>query len=237
MARKRMSDAIVADFLLQIGAGDIPEGSPMPTEATLRADYGVSRSVVREAIGALAAKGFIRVSQGSTSTVSPRNQWHVLDPVFLELNSGTEYFTHLQQARELLEPQIAGLAATNALRDDLTELEALQRELDVVTDPATHAKLDIAFHQAIAAATKNPVVASLHEMISGLGYRSRTQSAIVPGAVDRARFWHHRILESLVAQDVSGAESAMRLHLRQVRDELTLAEPLGRERGAPNNDL
>jgi DNA-binding FadR family transcriptional regulator len=225
MVRKRMSDGIVAEFLQKIGAGEIPEGSPLPTEATLCGNYGVSRSVVREAIGALCAKGFIRVSQGSASTVAPRNQWHVLDSAFLELNSGREYFTYLQEARELLEPQIAALAAANALPEDLAELDALQREFDVANNPDHHAELDIRFHQAIAESTKNPVVASLHESISGLGYRTRLHSAAIPGAIERARFWHSRILECLIGQDSAGAKSAMRLHLRQVRDELVIVSP------------
>lgn len=220
MSRERMSDRIVGDHLRSIGSGELTEGSPLPAESAMCATYGVSRSVVREAIRTLAAKGFVVASQGSTTVVAPRTRWSVLDPEFLAVNTGEEFFDHLQEARELLEPSIITVAVRHVTDEQVAELESLQAELEKTTDPEAHARLDIRFHAAIATATGNPVLASMHALISGLGYRTRARSAALPGGIERAAFWHAQIIAALRARQVADAESAMRLHLRQVRGEL-----------------
>jgi DNA-binding FadR family transcriptional regulator len=186
----------------------------------MASSYGVSRSVVREAIRTLAAKGFVVASQGSSSVVAQRTSWSVLDPEFLAVNSGEEFFGHLQEAREILEPSIIVVAVRRIDDEALAELAQRHQEFGEASDPDDHATRDIAFHAAIAEATNNPVLVSLHAMVSGLGYRTRTRSAELPGSIARAAFWHGEILAALQARDADAAESAMRLHLRQVRGEL-----------------
>jgi DNA-binding FadR family transcriptional regulator len=221
VARARLSNAIVSDYLRRIGAGEIEPGSALPTEAVLCETYGVGRSVVREALQALDAKGFIVVRQGSVATVAPKYQWHVLDPDFLDLTNVAEYFDLLQEAREVLEPRIAALAAQRASEEDIAEMALLNAELSRVRDsPSRHADLDIAFHDAVARATGNAILVSMHSSITGLGQRTRSAAATVPGAIDRAVTWHGAIIEALSSRDPESASAAMHLHLRQVRDEL-----------------
>lgn len=215
-----MSDRIVADYLRRIGTGELGEGTALPAESALCAAYGVSRSVVREAIRSLAAKGFIIASQGSATVVAPRTRWSVLDPEFLAVNSVEEFFEHLQEARDLLEPSMIALAVRRITDSQVDELERLHAELTRHPGPEEHARLDIAFHAAIAAATGNPILAALHSLISGLGLRTRTRSAALPGGVERAAHWHGEIIAALRARDAVAAEAAMRAHLRQVREEL-----------------
>ena len=215
-----MSDRIVADYLSRIGNGELAQGSALPAESGMCAEYGVSRSVAREAVRTLAAKGFVIASQGSTTVVAPRTRWNVLDVDFLAVNSGEEFFDYLQEARELLEPNISATAARTITDEQLSDLERLQSQLELATMPAEHAPLDIAFHEAIATATGNPVLVALHNLISGLGYRTRVRSAELPGGIERASAWHAQIITALRARDAEAAESAMRLHLRQVRAEL-----------------
>jgi Transcriptional regulators len=219
-ARERMSDRIVRDYLERIGSGQLAEGAPVPAESRVAEEYGVSRSVVREAVRSLAAKGFVIASQGSSTVVAPKPHWNVLDPDFLAVNTGEDFFDHLQQARELLEPSIVAVAVLNITDEQVDELEQLHRDFTSVTDPERHARFDVAFHEAIATATGNPVLVALHSLISGLGYRTRVRSAEIPGGVERASFWHAQIIEALRARNAADAESAMRLHLRQVRGEL-----------------
>ncbi len=221
MARARLSNAIVTDYLRRIGSGEIEPGAALPPESLLCETYGVGRSVVREALQALDAKGFIIVRQGSVASVAPRYKWHVLDSEFLDVNSGEEFFALLQEARELLEPRLASIAAGRATPEAIAEMVDLNRRLAVTKhSPTEHAELDIAFHDAIARATENSILVSLHGSITGLGQRSRSASAAVPGAIDRAVFWHQHIVEAITAGDAVGASAAMHLHLRQVREEL-----------------
>lgn len=221
MVRPRLSNAIVSDYLRKIGSGEIEPGASLPPESALCETYGVGRSVVREALQALDAKGFIVVRQGSVAAVAPRFKWHVLDSEFLDVNSGEEFFAMLQEARELLEPRLASIAAGRATPEAIEEMEELNRRLAVTKhSPREHAEIDVAFHDAIARSTDNAILISLHSSITGLGERSRSASAAIPGAIDRAVIWHGHILDALRAGDAVGASAAMHLHLRQVREEL-----------------
>lgn len=221
MAKTRLSTAILTDYLRRIGEGNLAPGTQLPPESVLCETYGVGRSVVREALQALDAKGFIIVRQGSVAVVAPRYRWHVLDPDFLAVNNPEEYFSLLQEAREVLEPSLAALAATRVSEESIEEMAQINRRLGELHDvPAEHAALDIAFHDAVARATDNAILVSMHNSITGLGYRTRAASAAVPGAIDRAVMWHEHILQSMRLRDSAGASAAMHLHLRQVREEL-----------------
>lgn len=224
MARQRLSNAIVADYLRMIGDGEIEPGAPLPPESVLCESYGVGRSVVREALQALDAKGFIVVRQGSVATVAPRYRWHVLDKDFLDATNPQEYFWMLQEARELLEPRLASIAATRASDESIDEMAEINARLASVTESLEHAELDIAFHDAVARATDNAILVSMHSSITGLGQRTRSASAAVPGAIERAVMWHEQIVDALRARDAIGASAAMHLHLRQVRGELARLE-------------
>ena len=221
MAKRKLSSQIVEEILRQIGQGEIAEGSVLPPESALCASFGVSRSVAREALSSLAAKGFIRISQGAASVVAPRHSWNILDPDFLRVTGGRQYLEELQEAREQLEPRIAALAAIRASADSLEYIRALAEAMQVDSEDAqTHAELDIRFHEAIAAATGNAVLYSLHHSLVQLGYVMRVVNAEVPGAIHRAAQWHVHIVDALESRDPSAAEAAMRLHLNQVRGEL-----------------
>jgi GntR family transcriptional repressor for pyruvate dehydrogenase complex/GntR family galactonate operon transcriptional repressor len=221
MPRIKLSNAIVLDYLRKIGSAEMEPGSPLPTEATLCETYQVGRSVVREALQALDAKGFIIVRQGAVAVVAPRYRWHVLDDDFLTVNSGAEFFEYLQEAREALEPYVAAIAATRMTPDVLGELTELNAKLSVVgASPEEHAELDIAFHDLIARTSQNPILISWHSSITSLGHRTRAASAAVEGAVDRAVGWHERVVDAFRSGDGAAVSAAMLLHLKQVRADL-----------------
>jgi DNA-binding FadR family transcriptional regulator len=221
VAKARLSNAIVTEYLRRIGSGEIEPGDQLPPESVLCETYGVGRSVVREALQALDAKGFIVVRQGSVAVVAPRYHWHVLDQDFLAVTNPEQYFSLLQEAREVLEPPLAALAAARGTDEAFAEMAQINRRLATVLDaPTEHADLDIAFHDAVARATDNAILVSMHSSITGLGQRTRAASAAIPGAIDRAVMWHEQIIEALRQRDAVGASAAMHLHLRQVREEL-----------------
>ena len=72
MPKTKLSDQIIGDILRKIGSGEFKPERPLPSESHFCAIYGVNRGVIREAISALEAKGFVQVHQGSKSTVSPK---------------------------------------------------------------------------------------------------------------------------------------------------------------------
>jgi DNA-binding FadR family transcriptional regulator len=224
MARSRLSNAIVEHYLKLIGEGTLTPGSQLPTESQLGETHGVGRSVVREALQALDAKGFVVVRQGSVATVAPRYRWHVLDSDFLSVHSGEEFFEQLQEARWLLEPRLAALAASNADEEAIARMEQLNLDLAMKKAPAAHAEVDIEFHETLAFASGNPILASLHGSLTSLGQRTREASASLPGAIERALVWHREILAAVKQRDPQAARAAMELHLRQVLNELRTLE-------------
>ena len=218
--RPKLSERIVDDFFRDIGDGSLTEGDEVPGEADIVERYGVSRSVAREGLNALAAKGFLTVRQGAATTVAPKFRWQVLDPDFLRVNVGDGLYDHLVEARETIEPFIVRFAAERRSDADVETFTRLLDDLDATEDPEANAELDVRLHRAFAAAAKNPVLTSMHDSISSLGYRSRALSGSIPGAIARARQWHLVIVQAIIDGDGAAAEAAMLLHLRQVAREL-----------------
>ncbi|WP_166354476.1 FadR/GntR family transcriptional regulator [Phytoactinopolyspora limicola] len=232
----KRSQAIVGEFMRLIASGELGEGAALPTEPELCERFGVGRGTAREAIQALAAKGLVTVRHGSGTVVAPRYLHHQLDPDYLRVKGhGDDLAEFVVEAREGLEPMIAPLAAQRATDDDLNHLRELVEELANVgeADPEVHARVDIAFHAALAAASGNPVLTAMHDLITQLGLRYRQFSVQVPGAVERAVMWHRHILEAIEARDPGAAADAMRMHLRQVRSEL---EHVPRQFLSPDDD-
>jgi DNA-binding FadR family transcriptional regulator len=221
---RKLSDQIVEDILSQLGSGQLGEGSTVPSEMTLCATYNVTRGVVREAIRSLDAKGFIKVSQGMGTVIAPLHEWNVLDPIWVAINSDSSYFDDLQTTREMFEPEIAALAARNATPENLQELQdILEKQKFCLGDEHDLAKIDIAWHAALARATQNPILNQLHNSIANLGIKVRIENAKQPSACEHAKYWHEEIMRAVISGDSDLAKAAMRMHMNQVRADLEIA--------------
>jgi DNA-binding FadR family transcriptional regulator len=214
---------VVSDFLSRIVDGELSEGAALPTEAAIMADYGISRTAVREALQILVAKGFVRVRQGSGATVMPRTSWNVLDPEYLKMTGlDVGLLRDLLESRDIIEPALAALAASRARPSQLERLRELVLSMAATPDldPVDHAKLDVAFHGLIAEATNNVVLISIHSSITHLGRAQRELMAHHEGGMERALFWHEHLLEAIERRDPGASRDAMRMHMRQVHAEL-----------------
>lgn len=232
MAIRKLSDQIVEDFLSRIGKGQLVEGSIIPSEMALCALYNVTRGVVREAIRSLDAKGFVKVSQGVGTIVTPSHEWNILDPVWVAVNCDSSYFDALHVTREFLEPEIAALAAVNATSQNITELKRLLIAQEQCNgDALEHAKKDIQWHAALARATQNPILNQMHNSISNMGIKTRIETARLPESIQHANRWHSEIINAVITKNPELARAAMRMHLNQVREDLdkALKAILGRE--------
>lgn len=224
MAKAKRSQVIVDDYLRLIVSGELPEGKSLPTEPELEERYEVSRTAVREAVQTLAAKGFVQIKQGSGTTVAERVRWNVLDQQYLQITGepGRALFTDLMETRDIFEPAIAGLAAQRADPAKIAELQALAAKQAALghPNPSAHADIDIRFHHLLAECTGNPVLISLHASIVHLARAQRESMAADPGAVEHAAFWHKHIVDAVAQGDAAAARAAMRMHLRQVHNDL-----------------
>jgi DNA-binding FadR family transcriptional regulator len=131
---------------------------------------------------------------------------------------------HLEEVREILEPEIAALAATRIEESQL----AMMREAIAVMDrqrmePEAYIEADLDFHLALAEAAANPLILSLIDSIVGLLREQRIRIFEVEGGPDRGQVHHRRILEAVETRNPVKAREAMRAHLRQVRADSSVA--------------
>ena len=215
----RLYQQIVQQIEESIDKGELKEGDQLPAERELAQQFGVSRTAVREAVKTLSEKGLVEayagrgtfITNGSTNSI--RN---TLDRMIR--NGPLEGTVHLAEMREILEPEIAFLAAKRA---DQETISAMQESISVMDaarmDPEAFIEGDLDFHLALAEAAGNPLILSLIDSIVGLLREQRMRTYYTEGGPERGQYHHKRILEAIEHRDPQGARDAMRAHLRQVR--------------------
>lgn len=217
----RLYQQVVQQIESSILKGDLKPGAQLPAERDLALQFGVSRTVVREAIKTLSEKGLVEASSGRGTFVRNGTSRAVRESIDLMIRIGhQDGATHLTEIREILEPEIAALAAT---RIEAQHLSAL-REAFVVMDNAqedadSFIEADLDFHLTLAEAAANPLILSLIDSIVGLLREQRMRIFHHRGGPQRGQLHHRRILEAIEQHDAAGAREAMRAHLRQVRED------------------
>ena len=213
----RLSDK-VADLLLRsITSRGLQPGDKLPSERELGEQFGVSRTVVREAVRALAAKGVIDARTGSGLRVAAVNAAAVSESISLYLRGGTLEYPKVHEVRKLLEVEISALAAE---RNDGTHVERIEEicaemEAAVGKDVERASRLDLEFHRAIAKATRNELYLLLLDSI-GEALLEVRRGNLQTGAADETLRAHRGILDAIRARDPDGARNAMAAHLDQV---------------------
>src|SRR3954470_12915348 len=214
------TEQVVAHVRGLIDRGTLRPGDRLPAERDLATQIGVSRPTVRAGLRALAAMGVVRSRHGSGTYIPDGPPALGSEPLsFLAALHG---FTReeMYEARRILEVGAAGLAAERAGLDQMAtladEVAGLFAALD---DPQVFLVHDINFHRGVAAASGNPIVASMVEMVSALYYERRRITA--ERAVDRdlrdAADAHRHIYQAIRAKDVERARRLMHEHLLRAR--------------------
>jgi GntR family transcriptional regulator, transcriptional repressor for pyruvate dehydrogenase complex len=214
----RLSDK-VADMMLEtILSRRLKVGDRLPSERELGEQFGVSRTVVREAVRALVAKGVIEVRSGSGLRVAAVDAAAVSESMSLFLRGGDLDFEKVHEVRRLLEVHLAGLAAERASEDDLRQLAAVHDRMRRESgDVEAAARDDLEFHRTIARATQNELYLLLLDSIGSALIDIRREnlgSGSAPATLDQ----HELVLERIAAHDADGARAAMSAHLESVAD-------------------
>lgn len=197
-------------------------GDRLMTERSLSEELGVSRSVVREALLMLEIEGLVEVRKGSGTYLSAKS---VSQPMAGATGDDIGPF-ELLQARQLVESEIAGFAATMVTKNDIVRMrEALAMEREELSSGNPDYSGDRLFHRLIAEGTQNSVLVDVVEDLWLKRERSpmwaRLQDRIFES--DYRLAWlddHQVILSALTARDPQGAREAMWRHLGNVRDVL-----------------
>lgn len=205
----------VEQSLLQLlSSGKLPVGARLPTEMELAQSFGVSRVTVREAITRLRADGLVSTKAGRGAVVES------LSPASLRLDRGDPQHDvrHLFELRAMVEVEAAGLAAERHTRATLEPIKAAHAAMASAAKERKHVPdADVAFHQAIAAATANPHVQSLMQFLSGRLAPQIAQSwlnsaGLVGGSMPAYRE-HAVLLKAIIRGDAQAAREAARAHL------------------------
>ena len=216
--RPRLSDTVAEQLLASIVSRGMQPGDRLPTERELAEQFAVSRTVVREAVRALAGKGIIEARPGRGLTVSLVAADAVTESLRLYLHgSETIDYRKVHEVRTILEVQVASLAAERSTPVDIVLLEAACDRLDrVLADVAAASREDLEFHRLLAATTHNELFGVLLDAVGGPLREIRLEAFAVPGRTVIAAAAHRAILGRIRDGDPAGARMDMRAHLDDV---------------------
>ena len=218
ITRQKLSDQVFDRLWEIIVSGELKPGDFMPSERKLMERFAVGRPAVREALQALANKGVIRISHGERSRVNELTAniaiKQVDDLAKLLLSAAPSNLEHLKQLRKILEAGTVRIAAELCTADDIGKLRALieqqSRQLD---NPKDFIETDIAFHAAIANASRNPLLqATTQAMLTWL-FEYYKPLLHWSGRENTTLLEHQALVDRLEARDADAAADLMRKHL------------------------
>ncbi|HUH07786.1 MAG TPA: FadR/GntR family transcriptional regulator [Egibacteraceae bacterium] len=198
--------------------GEVAPGERLPTEGDLAARLGVSRNVLREAVRALSHAGVLRTRQGDGTYVAEMDPVDLLGSVALysQLATGAR-FTEVLEARKVIEPSLAAMAATRIDDEALAQLYRLLDEMERATEGADFISSDVAFHRVIADSCGNELLAGLLEAMTPMTVRQRRWRAVVAADSLTSQVHQHRsIADAIRAGDPEAARAAALLHVADV---------------------
>jgi len=223
------AEHVVAYVRRLIEAGDLRSGQRLPAERELATRTGVSRPSVRGALQSLVAIGVVETRHGAGTFVAAGPPTLGSEPLrFLAALHG---FTDAEmfESRRVLEVGVVGLAAERATSDDRAAIaDAVTEGFASLGDPLAFLVHDITFHRAVAAASGNPILASLVEMVSALFYEQRRLTAGRARDLATPAQQHRKIYQAIRARDRDRAEAAMNEHLRRAQTAQASESPAGR---------
>jgi DNA-binding FadR family transcriptional regulator len=216
---QRLYQQLADNIKSQIIHGELESGNKLPNERELSEKFGVSRTVVREAMKALAQEGLIEVQPGRGTYVV----YQTLDAVKRSLGNlamfdKEQHYEDLVEVRELFEPGIAYLAALRAKPEHILAMtEAVETMENALENADVYITADNKFHNSLAEATGNDLISSLLDPIIGLLIEQRRFVFRSKHGGPRAgQVFHKRILKALKEKDANEARQAMIEHLQQV---------------------
>jgi GntR family transcriptional repressor for pyruvate dehydrogenase complex len=217
----RLYEQIVQQIEESVLKGVLKTGDQLPAERELAEQFGVSRTAVREAIKALHEKGMVEACPGRGTFITSGTSNSMRQSLGRILKNGRpEGSAYLVEVREILEPEIAALAAARASDQHLATMrEAVRIMDDARSDADAFIEADLDFHLSLAEAAENPIVLSLIDSIVGLLREQRLRIFYIDGGPERGQGHHKRILEAIERRDPAAARGAMKAHLRQVRED------------------
>jgi DNA-binding FadR family transcriptional regulator len=223
-----LHNLIAQEIGLRIVRGDLLPGEVLPNENILGAQFGVSRTALREAIKVLSVRGLVEVRRKTGTRVCATRHWHVLDPEVLSWQfSGPgiqDLLTDLLELRLLIEPAAARLAATRSTSDDRIEIrQALEKMENTLGSSESAIESDLQFHLAILEATHNSFLRPFGALVQTALRASFRLTSANEAAYKRSLGRHRAVMEAIELHKPDLAEETMRLVLGQMQVDIKKA--------------
>jgi GntR family transcriptional repressor for pyruvate dehydrogenase complex len=214
---RALSDTVAQQLLAQIEKGAFPRGGKLPTEAVLAQAFGVSRTVIREAISRLKNEGVVEPRQGSGVFIAAHGG---IRPLRIDYAEAVEpgSVRQILALRRAIEAEVASEAAMRRSDADMMSIDAALRKIDqAVADGEEGVAEDVAFHRAIAVATGNPyflkTLAFLNQYLEAATFVTRRNEALREDFSRQVREEHAAIAAAIRAGDPMAARNAARTHM------------------------
>jgi GntR family transcriptional regulator, transcriptional repressor for pyruvate dehydrogenase complex len=218
----KVFEQIAEQIEKRILSGELQSGDRLPTERELSEQFHASRTAVREAMKTLAQRGLVDMRPGRGTIVIDGTSQAMRHSMGLMMKVGQAGSSEsLVEIREIIEPEIAALAAVRATDKQIIAMREAVKVMDInIHETNAYIKADNDFHRALAAGTQNILILSLVDSIVDLLSEQRKLIFSTNGAPERGQIHHKRILDSVIRHDVKAAREAMRAHLQQVREDV-----------------
>ncbi|MEY2801872.1 MAG: hypothetical protein RL513_1457 [Pseudomonadota bacterium] len=225
-----------------IVAGRHAPGASLPPEPLLGAELGVSRTVVREAVKSLIAKGLVTTGPKVGTRVQPEDQWNWFDPDVITWRSRAgitpEFLRDLQDLRRIVEPAAARLAAERASASDIAAMqEAFAGMTEAAYSGGDYVHHDLQFHQGLLRAGGNRLLLHMSRALSALLRTSFELSTSKKDGAIRSLPVHRAVLDAVIARDPARAEKAIRAIIESahldIQEVLSTRPPRTRPGAAP----
>lgn len=211
--KKSLVDRAAERLANGIAGGAYPENR-LPSQAVLQQQLGVSRTVIREAIGTLVARGMLDVQAGSGSRVTPTRRWKMFDGEMVMLRLLAQqrepaFMGDLMEFRALIEPVAAAQAALRADDIDRRVIRSCYRALLAANDPASVMAAAIEFHVAILMASGHQVLEQMADLLRALLATTYADGQRPVVQDDDGRAVLARLMTHMAARDASAVRTAM----------------------------
>jgi GntR family transcriptional regulator, transcriptional repressor for pyruvate dehydrogenase complex len=226
--RGTLTDKVAEALVRLIRGGEYPPESRLPSEKEMAGRFGVSRTVVREAVSRLKSEGLVESYQGKGVFVR-RTSADVPFRIDQGATDSVRSVLHIVELRKGIEAEAAALAASRRSEAELKEIQRALRELERQTHGGEGGvAADMAFHRAIARATGNPHLLALWDFIGqflGDAIRlTRAYEARHAKLVKQVKREHATVAEAIARRDPEAARTAARRHLEMVAIRIASAD-------------
>jgi DNA-binding FadR family transcriptional regulator len=226
MRLKSFHDAVVDRLAAMIIGGETGLVGQLPTEPELCVSMGVSRTILREAVKTLSAKGLVVTGPRIGTRAQPPSNWNLLDPDVIRwrLAAGVDktFVRDILELRLAIEPKAAALAAQRATAQDIAALRAASAGMHeaVATQNGRYLEADLAFHETILSATHNQFFAALTPAVDALLRVSFRFSVKSRESARSSLPFHDAVVEAIAARDAVAAEEAIRFLISSAREDV-----------------